>query len=46
MKISKSTWLYIIAAGITIYGIVTGFYLFIFLAFPLGLFGFQDRNKK
>ncbi|WP_188405762.1 hypothetical protein [Psychroflexus salis] len=46
MKLSKSTWLYMAAAIITLYGIITGFYLFIFLAFPVGLFGYQDQNKK
>ncbi|MDX1761286.1 MAG: hypothetical protein R3218_03950 [Christiangramia sp.] len=43
MKIPKSYWLYIIAAIITIFGLVTGWYFFLLLIFPLGLFG---SNKK
>ncbi|SDG98072.1 hypothetical protein SAMN04488027_11357 [Psychroflexus sediminis] len=47
MKITKITWIYIIAAIITIYGIVTGQFLFLLFCFPLGLFYFnKDNNKK
>ncbi|MCH8534691.1 MAG: hypothetical protein LAT51_06445 [Flavobacteriaceae bacterium] len=45
MKLSKSTWFYIIAAIITIYGIVTGMFLFIILAFPIGLFGLNQKKE-
>jgi len=45
-KISTSTWFYIIAAAITLYGIVTGFFLFIILAFPIGLFGLNQKDDK
>ena len=43
MKIPKSYWFYIIAAIITIIGILTGWYFFLLLVFPLSLFG---SNKK
>lgn len=46
MKISKTSWFYIIAAIITLYGIVTGSFLLIFLAFPIGLFGFNAEDKQ
>lgn len=42
----KSKWIYIIAALITIIGLITGWYLFIFLVFPLGFFQFNRRNDK
>ncbi|MGO2102733.1 MAG: hypothetical protein ACTH3E_06780 [Psychroflexus halocasei] len=44
MKFNRTNILYIIAAIVTLYGLVTGRFLFIFLAFPLGLFSFM--NKK
>ncbi|WP_256946165.1 hypothetical protein [Christiangramia oceanisediminis] len=43
MKIPKSYWFFIIAALITIIGIVTGWYFFLLILFPLGWFG---SNKK
>lgn len=43
MKFLQSPWFYVVAAAITIFGIITGKYLFIFLALPLSLFSF---NKK
>ena len=46
MKLSKSTWFYIIAAAITIYGIVTGLFLLVILAFPIGLFGLNQKNEE
>ncbi|SDZ91995.1 hypothetical protein SAMN05421540_102181 [Psychroflexus halocasei] len=46
MKLSKTTILYALAAIVTIYGLVTGRFLFIFLAFPLGLFSFMNKNDK
>ncbi|WP_229731773.1 hypothetical protein [Psychroflexus planctonicus] len=46
MNISKSTWFYIAAALITIYGLVTGSFLLVFLAFPIGLFGINERKNK
>ena len=39
-------WFYIIAALITLYGLVTGSFLLVFLAFPIGLFGLNKSNKK
>lgn len=45
MKISKKTWFYIIAALITLYGIVTRSFLLILLAFPIGLFGLNERDQ-
>ncbi len=46
MKLSRSTWFYIIAACITIYGIVTGMFLLIILAFPIGLFGLNSSENN
>lgn len=43
MKFLNSYWFYILAAIITIIGLVTGWYLFFFLVIPLSLF---TRNKK
>jgi hypothetical protein len=45
MKMSKSTWFYIIAAAITILGIVTGWYFFFLIMLPLGFFNFKDKNN-
>lgn len=45
MKFRTSYWFYIIAALITIIGIVTGWYLFIFLVIPFGFFNFSRNNK-
>ncbi|RZS90609.1 hypothetical protein EV197_3404 [Aquimarina brevivitae] len=39
----KNSWILGIAALITIIGIVTGWYLFIFVVLPLGLF-FNKRK--
>ncbi|WP_197052683.1 hypothetical protein [Psychroserpens sp. Hel_I_66] len=44
MKQSYEIVLYIILAGITIYGIVTGKFLFLVFMIPLG-FGFFRKNK-
>jgi hypothetical protein len=43
MNFLKSYWFYILAAGITIFGLVTGWYFFILFAIP---FGFFTRNNK
>lgn len=45
MKIPKSYWFYIIAAIITIIGIVTGWYFFLLLVFPLGLFNSRKKEE-
>ncbi|PTX42591.1 hypothetical protein C8P64_3021 [Christiangramia gaetbulicola] len=45
MKIPKSYWFYIIAAIITIIGVVTGWYFFLIILFPLGLFRSKDRDE-
>ncbi|WP_310686781.1 hypothetical protein [Salegentibacter sp.] len=42
MNFLRTYWFYILAALITIIGILTGWYLFIFLVFPLSFF----RRKK
>ncbi|SDR69110.1 hypothetical protein SAMN04488553_0306 [Gramella sp. MAR_2010_147] len=39
----NSYWFYILAAMITIVGIVTGWYFFLLLVFPLGFF---NSNKE
>lgn len=47
MKITKLTWIYTIAAIITLYGIVTRQFIFLLLSFPLGIFYYtKDNNKK
>lgn len=47
MKLSKSTWFYIIAAFVTLFGIVTRMFILILLAFPIGLFGLtSSENDK
>ena len=46
MKITKTTWFYIIAAIITIYGIVTRQFIFLILSFPLGLYYYTKENDK
>ncbi len=42
-KLNKTQWIMVIAAAITIIGLVTGRYLFIFAILPLG---FLFKNKK
>ncbi|SKB60041.1 hypothetical protein SAMN05660903_01602 [Salegentibacter salinarum] len=46
MKFRKSYWLYIIAAIITIVGLVTGWYFFLLLVFPLGFFSFGNNKNE
>lgn len=46
MKISKSTWFYIIAAFITLFGIVTRIFILIILAFPIAFFGLTSSVKN
>ncbi|WP_233357677.1 hypothetical protein [Haloflavibacter putidus] len=38
--------LYIIAALITIYGLVTGQFFFLLFVFPLGLFSWNKKDKN
>ncbi|WP_165499086.1 hypothetical protein [Gramella sp. KN1008] len=45
MKIPKSYWFYIIAAIVTIIGLVTGWYLFLLVIFPLSFFGSRKKNE-
>lgn len=45
MKFLKSYWFYIIAALITIIGLVTGWYFFFLLVLPLGIFSFGNKNR-
>lgn len=45
MKFLNSYWFFILAAIITIIGIVTGWYLFIFLVIPFSLFNFRKKDK-
>ncbi|VVV01669.1 MULTISPECIES: hypothetical protein [Mesonia] len=40
----KTYWLYLIAAIITIVGLVTGKFLFLLFVLPLGLFG-SNKNQ-
>ncbi|MBZ9729099.1 hypothetical protein LB467_05325 [Salegentibacter sp. JZCK2] len=46
MKFHKSYWFYIIAAIITIVGLVSGWYFFLLLVFPLGLFSFGNNKNE
>jgi hypothetical protein len=46
MKFHKSYWFYILAAGISIVGLVTGWYFFLLLVFPLGIFNFGKKKDK
>lgn len=46
MKVTKTTWIYVIAALITIYGIVTRQFIFLLLSFPLGIFYYTKENNK
>lgn len=45
MRFIKTYWFYILAALITIIGIVTGWYLFIFLVIPFGFFNFGNKKE-
>lgn len=45
MKFLKSYWFYIMAAAITIFGLITGWYFFILIAIPFGLFGRGNRDR-
>lgn len=47
MEFIKTYWVYILAALITIIGILTGWYLFLLFVFPLGLFrtGRKDKDE-
>jgi hypothetical protein len=47
MNFLKSYWFYILAAVITIVGIITGWYLLIIIAIPLGFFrkGNNGENR-
>lgn len=46
MKFINSYWFYIILAIITIIGLVTGWYLFIFLVIPFSLFNFRKKDRE
>lgn len=46
MKLPTSYWFYILAALITIIGLVTGWYLFIFLIIPFSFFDFGKKDKE
>lgn len=46
MKFHKSYWLYIIAAAITIIGLVTGWYFFLLLVIPFSLFNRKEKDKE
>ena len=46
MKFRTSYWFYIIAAVITIIGLVTGWYFFLLLVLPFGFFGSRNKDKE
>ncbi|WP_189319393.1 hypothetical protein [Leeuwenhoekiella nanhaiensis] len=44
-RILKENWLYIVAALITLFGLITGKYFFLFFVIPFG-FNFFKSDKK
>jgi len=46
MKFLNSPWLLIISILITIIGLVTGKFFFLFLILPLSLFGFRKKDRE
>jgi len=46
MNFLKSYWFYILAAVITIIGIITGWYLLIIIAIPFGFFGKANNGEN
>ncbi len=46
MNFLRSYWFYIIAAAITIFGLITGWYIFILIAIPFGFFRNKDYPEK
>ena len=44
MTFIKTYWLFIVAALIILFGILTGWYLFIFFAIPFALF--KNKNNE
>jgi hypothetical protein len=46
MQFFKSYWFYIIAAFITIFGLITGWYIFFLLVLPFGLFNFGGKDPR
>jgi hypothetical protein len=45
MKFPKIYWFYILAAAITIFGLITGWYFFFLLVIPLGFFSFGKKDR-
>ncbi|SOC80359.1 hypothetical protein SAMN06296241_1908 [Salinimicrobium sediminis] len=45
MRFLSTYWFYVLAAVITIVGLVTGWYVFFLFALPLGLFNFRSKDK-
>ena len=45
MKFLKSPWLLILSLVITLIGIITGKFLFLFLILPLSLFNFGKKGR-
>ncbi len=46
MKFFTSYWFYIIAALITIFGLLTGWYFFFLLVLPFGFFNFGKKDNE
>lgn len=42
----KQNWFYIAAGLITVFGLITGKFLFLFIALPFGMFKFSAKNKN
>ncbi|MDX1604423.1 MAG: hypothetical protein R3209_15235 [Salinimicrobium sediminis] len=45
MRFFSTYWFYILAAVITIVGLVTGWYIFFLFVIPFGLFNFRSKDK-
>ena len=45
MKFFRRYWFYILAAIITIVGLVTGWYFFFLFVLPFGLFNFRSKDR-
>ena len=46
MSFLKRYWFYILAALVTLVGIITGRYLFFLFVFPFGLFNFRSKDGE
>ena len=45
MAFLKRYWFYILAALITLVGLITGWYFFFLFVLPIGLFNFRNKDR-